>query len=343
MGSIGTINSDICAVRFTSAAHRNVEVLPRHLGRDHHVRRVCGDALGSMRSDGVAQLDVPFDVFGRKQDRTPPSTPLPAHLERTIASRRNNYPPVTVSHPGATRLQRAVVAPGDYRVSDSSTSAVVKRNISASVDAPFQDELVSCSLIQGRDGLVRITDQNRRLACTGIRTPGVETSICHRLAAAVTDAAVSQVQVDCFLVTETQLAGGVPLPFVNEPVQVDELRWIWAVVDQHRERASCVDGLQLGVIADEEHLRADISSKRGDAVEEQCARQRCFVDDHELGGTEGFAVCQVVLGLARVWWTIFGCWFRCSGSGLCSRGWSAFVGCCRPRCRRIDGRGPRFG
>lgn len=39
-----------------------------------------------------------------------------------------------------------------------------------------------------------------------------------------------------------------------------------AGLDEHRERAAGVDGLQLGIVADQEHLRADVGGQAGDPV-----------------------------------------------------------------------------
>ena len=54
--------------------------------------------------------------------------------------------------------------------------------------------------------------------------------------------------------------------------------------DQHRERASCVDRLQLRVVPDKEYLGAASIANRADAIERQRAGEGCLVDDDELSG-----------------------------------------------------------
>ena len=63
------------------------------------------------------------------------------------------------------------------------------------------------------------------------------------------------------------------LPAVGEAVDVDQLGGVVPVSGDHRERAACVHGLQLGVVADQQHLRSSSLSKVRDAVEREGARQ----------------------------------------------------------------------
>ena len=55
--------------------------------------------------------------------------------------------------------------------------------------------------------------------------------------------------------TVSQLQGGGLLPGVGEAVDIDQLRGIVPVVDQQTERTASVDGLELGVVTDQQHLR----------------------------------------------------------------------------------------
>lgn len=53
-------------------------------------------------------------------------------------------------------------------------------------------------------------------------------------------------------------------------------------MNEKREGTACVDGLKLGVVTDEQHLRHDAGCQCGDAVQGQRACQGCVVDDDEL-------------------------------------------------------------
>ena len=82
---------------------------------------------------------------------------------------------------------------------------------------------------------------------------------------------------------------------MGEAVNVDQFGGVVPVVGDHRERAAGVDGLQLGVVADQQHLRARVLGEVGDAVQRQGAGEGGFVDDDELTRLEGGAVEEVVL------------------------------------------------
>ncbi|MPM81900.1 hypothetical protein SDC9_128957 [bioreactor metagenome] len=53
--------------------------------------------------------------------------------------------------------------------------------------------------------------------------------------------------------------------------------------------------MQLGIVANQQHLRAGILGKVGNTVQRQSARQGGFVDDDELPRLEGGAVQEMVL------------------------------------------------
>jgi hypothetical protein len=50
-------------------------------------------------------------------------------------------------------------------------------------------------------------------------------------------------------------------------VNVDQFGGVGSVSGDHRERAAGVHGLQLGVVADQQHLRARVLGEVGDAVQ----------------------------------------------------------------------------
>ena len=64
-----------------------------------------------------------------------------------------------------------------------------------------------------------------------------------------------------------KVEGGALLPLVCEAVHVDEFGDIVAVVCEESERAACVHGLELGVVADEQDLCSGIRGNPCNAVE----------------------------------------------------------------------------
>ena len=62
--AVGSVEDDVGLVRFPSAGHRDIQVLPRGGGFDEDVGGVGGDALGAVGGDGVAEVDVLGHVVG---------------------------------------------------------------------------------------------------------------------------------------------------------------------------------------------------------------------------------------------------------------------------------------
>ena len=60
---VGLVERDVRDVGLAAAGHRDVEVLPRRRRGDDDVRRVDGDALGTVRGDGVPEVEVFRDVL----------------------------------------------------------------------------------------------------------------------------------------------------------------------------------------------------------------------------------------------------------------------------------------
>ena len=85
------------------------------------------------------------------------------------------------------------------------------------------------------------------------------------------------------------------LPCVGEPVHVDQFWGVGPVLGDHRERAAGVHGLQLCVVADQQHFCASGVGEVGDTVQREGAGEGGFVDDDELPWLEGGAVEKVVV------------------------------------------------
>ena len=68
---VGLVEGDVRDVGVAAAGHRDVEVLPRRRRRHDDVRRVDGDALGTMRGDGVPEVEVLGDVLRREDGASP--------------------------------------------------------------------------------------------------------------------------------------------------------------------------------------------------------------------------------------------------------------------------------
>ena len=65
-----------------------------------------------------------------------------------------------------------------------------------------------------------------------------------------------------------------------------ELPGLQRLMDKESECSSCIDGLELRTVADQQHLRAFFGCEAGDSVKGERARERGFVHDDELPGVE---------------------------------------------------------
>lgn len=117
----------------------------------------------------------------------------------------------------------------------------------------------------------------------------------HGVVVAVGDALVVEVGVDDVGVSVAQREGCGLLPCVGEPVHADRFWGVGPVLGDHRERAAGVHGLQLCVVADQQHFCASGVGEVGDAVQREGAGEGGFVDDDELPWLEGGAVEKVVV------------------------------------------------
>ena len=61
---------------------------------------------------------------------------------------------------------------------------------------------------------------------------------------------------------------------------------IASLMDKESECSSCIDGLELRAVADQQYLRAFFGCEAGDSVKGERARERGFVHDDELPGVE---------------------------------------------------------
>ena len=68
---VGLVESDVRDVGVAAAGHGDVEVLPRRRRCHDDVRRVDGDALGTVRGHGVPEVEVFGDVLRREHCLAP--------------------------------------------------------------------------------------------------------------------------------------------------------------------------------------------------------------------------------------------------------------------------------
>ena len=89
---IEPIRGDIGSVRVSAARHGDVEHFPGRGGFDECVCGIDGDALGTVRGDGVAEVEVLGNVGGGQQDPAPaPHGGWPHEDRAVIAHVRHDY------------------------------------------------------------------------------------------------------------------------------------------------------------------------------------------------------------------------------------------------------------
>ena len=146
-------------------------------------------------------------------------------------------------------------------------------DFSECVHGAVEDQVSSGSLIERVHRFVGVCNQHRRKPIQGVSAPGGVGGVDHRLGVTTGDASAFGVGVDCFGASVAEVEGCGLLPLVDEAVNVDEFRRVVAVVHEEREGAAGGDGLQLRPVTHEQHLRTDLHSVRGDAVERESARE----------------------------------------------------------------------
>ena len=138
--------------------------------------------------------------------------------------------------------------------------------------------------VEDVDGPLVRGEQDRSRALGGSVAPGGVGGLDHDLAGSGVDPPCLVVGVQDAWVAGAQLAGRGGFPPVSEPPQRRELRGPAAFGEQV-ERPAGVDGGQLGVVADDQHLRPRCGRLGGQGVQGERAGQGRFVDDQELPGT----------------------------------------------------------
>lgn len=200
--------------------------------------------------------------------------------------------PLRTSAPGA---QRAVVAAGDDRVPDGCLGAVVQPYLGACVDHLGEYEVGAGALVQRGDHRARLGDEDARQPGSPVALPCGVGGVGHALGFARADAAVRLIGVDGLDTTVAQVERGVLLPGRGDAAHVGQLGHVLTVGDEHPERSPGIDGLELGGVAHEQHLRPDVGRDAHEPVEGKRSGERCLVHDHELLGGESHAVVAVGL------------------------------------------------
>ena len=185
--------------------------------------------------------------------------------------------------------QPPVVAAGDDRVPHARCRSVGQGDFGARLQRAVKDEIGAGADVEGGDVLAGFGDQHRRQTLLSVSVPGGVGGIGHGLGVTVMDAVVVEVGVDDRGAAMPQLQGRGLLPDVGESVDIDQFGSIVAVVDQQAERTASVDGLELCVVADQQHLRPRFLGCLRDPIQGQGAGEGGFVDDDELPGLEGRA------------------------------------------------------
>ena len=178
---------------------------------------------------------------------------------------------------------------GDDRVTHARCRSVGQGDFGAGLQRAVEDEVGSGADVEGGDVFAGFGDQHRRQALLAVVAPGGVGGIGHGFSVTIMDAIVCQVGVDDWCAAVSQLQGCGLLPGVGEAVNVDQLGGIVAVVDQQAEHTTGVDGLELGIVTDQQHLRPRLLSCLRDPVQGEGAGEGGFVDDDELPGLEGGA------------------------------------------------------
>ena len=113
---VGTVEDDVGLVRFPSARHRDIQVLPGGGGFDEDVGGVGGEDLGTVGGDGVAEVDVLGHVVSGQDDAVAEPDPGWADRHRPIAAHGGDGPGLAVADPAVPVPQPPVVTAGDDRV-----------------------------------------------------------------------------------------------------------------------------------------------------------------------------------------------------------------------------------
>jgi hypothetical protein len=94
------------------------------------------------------------------------------------------------------------------------------------------------------------------LARPAAQSPGDVRGVDHLLGEASADPLVAGVRRDDLDVAAAQCERGLLLPLVGEPVDLVQRRCVRTPADEEREGSTCVDGLELVRVADQQDLGA---------------------------------------------------------------------------------------
>src|SRR5665647_531112 len=178
----------------------------------------------------------------------------PGGGERPVGADAGDVPQVAVAHVPAGAPEATVVGAGDDPVADPDDGPVGGGDAMARDEAGGGAVVVGAG-VQGADGAGVGGDEDGWASVFGVGLPGGVGLFEHGHPGAAADAVVVLVDVEHPEVTVAQAAGGGGLPGAGEPPQGRQHGGP-AAFGQQVERPAGVDGGQLGVVADGEHLGA---------------------------------------------------------------------------------------
>lgn len=113
-----TAEACIRAVPLAPAGQRNVETLARHRRIDQHVRGIGRDALGAVRGDGVAELQMLGHIRCGQHDLATPRCTEPSRNHGPFGAHVKHPPPVAASRGLRDALENQVGAGAGIQLAD---------------------------------------------------------------------------------------------------------------------------------------------------------------------------------------------------------------------------------
>ena len=190
------VDGDIGVVAVGAAGHGDVEVLPRGGGGDDRVRGVGGDALGAVRGDRVAEVQMLGHIVGRQDDPAAEPAPGWADADRPVLANPGDGPAGAVADPGSAVAEPPVVLARDNQIALGDCGAVAQRQFAGGVHGAVDDPIRPRPGVQFGDGSVGLGDQDRRAPGGKIGPPRGVGGVDHRFLVAAGDPALLDQSVD---------------------------------------------------------------------------------------------------------------------------------------------------
>src|SRR5699024_10118569 len=163
VGVVGGVGCDVGVVPVAAAGHRDVEVLLGGRGRGQDVGGVDGDALGAVRRDGVAQLDMLRHIPGGQHHRPTSTSAGGFDGDGAVVVDGGGGPAVALADVvlPVARPQPASVRAGQHVVAGWASGAVMQLRPAGGGDSAVGDEVAAGSLVELRQRLPGFGDDNR--------------------------------------------------------------------------------------------------------------------------------------------------------------------------------------